>query len=131
MGLDRNAPLPLEVHRIQQLILLVSVGDRTGGLQQPVRKRRLPVIDVSDNAKVPSQKSSHAEGELYRRQTQNPGRKRRKVRSDWGLVIGERQLTTQGHRVSLSAATETDFSGVDTHWSCKRGMQRPSDSASR
>jgi hypothetical protein len=76
MSLDGNAPLPLEVHRIQQLILLVSVGDRTGGLQQPVRKRRLPVIDVSNNTKVPSQKSSHAEGELYRRQTQNPEGKR-------------------------------------------------------
>jgi hypothetical protein len=52
--------------------LLVSVGDRAGRLQQPVRKRRLPVIDVSDDTKIPSQKSSHAEGALYRRQTQNP-----------------------------------------------------------
>jgi hypothetical protein len=34
------------------------------------------VIDVSNNAKIPSQKSSHAEGALYRRRTENPEAKR-------------------------------------------------------
>src|SRR6516225_5082137 len=76
MRLDRDAALPFEIHRIQQLILLFPLGDRAGGLEQTVRKRRLAVIDVSNNSKIPSQKSSHAEGALYRRRTENPEAKR-------------------------------------------------------
>jgi hypothetical protein len=34
------------------------------------------VIDVSNNTEIPSRKSSHAEGALYRRRNENPEAKR-------------------------------------------------------
>ena len=51
-GLDGDAPLPLQVHIVQQLICHLPLGYRAAGLQQPVRQRRLAVVDVGDNGKI-------------------------------------------------------------------------------
>jgi hypothetical protein len=52
MGLDGDATFPFEIHRIEQLILLIARGDGAGAMQEPVRKRGLPVVDVGDNAEI-------------------------------------------------------------------------------
>ena len=53
LRLDRDAPLALEVHLVQVLLAHVPVGDGVRELEQPVGQRRLPVVDVGDDAEVP------------------------------------------------------------------------------
>ena len=50
--LDRDPLLPLQLHGIQQLRRHLPRLHRAGDLQQPVRQRRLAVIDVGDDAEV-------------------------------------------------------------------------------
>ena len=45
-------PLPLQIHVVQELVLHVAVGHRAGVLQEPVRQRRLAVVDVGDDAEI-------------------------------------------------------------------------------
>ena len=53
MELDRDAPLLLQVHVVQDLVELhLACRDGTGPLQQPVRDRGLPVIDVGNDAEI-------------------------------------------------------------------------------
>ena len=52
-GLDGDAPLPLQVHVVQQLALHLPLGDGAAGLQQPVRQGGLAVVDVGDDGKIP------------------------------------------------------------------------------
>jgi hypothetical protein len=59
MGLDGDAALPLEVHGIEQLILRVALRDGAGKLEQPIRERGLPVIDMGDNAEIPGKCDGH------------------------------------------------------------------------
>jgi hypothetical protein len=47
--LDRDPPLSLEIHAVEELLTHVTVGDCPGELQQPVRQRALPMIDVCDD----------------------------------------------------------------------------------
>ena len=51
-GLDRDALLALQVHRVEDLARHLPRIDRVGHLQQPVGERGLPVIDVGDDAEV-------------------------------------------------------------------------------
>ena len=51
-GLDGDAPLPLQVHVVQQLAFHLPLADRLALLQQPVRQRGLAVVDVGDDRKV-------------------------------------------------------------------------------
>ena len=51
-GLDRDALLALEVHRIEDLARHLPGIDRVGHLQQPVREGRLAVVDVGDDREV-------------------------------------------------------------------------------
>ena len=51
-GLDRDALLALEVHRIEDLARHLARVDRVGQLQQPVGEGRLAVIDVGDDREV-------------------------------------------------------------------------------
>ena len=53
MGLDRDPPLPLQIHRIEQLILLFAFIDRAGAFEQTIRQGGLAVIDMRDDAKIP------------------------------------------------------------------------------
>ncbi len=51
-GLDRDAVLALEVHRVEHLARHLPRVDRVGQLEQPVGQRRLAVIDVGDDREV-------------------------------------------------------------------------------
>ena len=51
-GLDGDALLTLEVHRIKHLVGEVSLGDRTGALKEPIGQGGLPMVDVGDDAEV-------------------------------------------------------------------------------
>src|SRR5207253_823700 len=53
--LDRDAALALEVHPVEVLRAHVAGGDRAGQLEEAVRERRFPVIDVGDDAEVADQ----------------------------------------------------------------------------
>ena len=51
-GLDRDALLALEVHRIEDLARHLARLDRVRQLEQPVGERGLAVIDVGDDREV-------------------------------------------------------------------------------
>ena len=53
LGFDGNAPLPLQFHVIQYLRLHLPVCQKTGHLNNPVRKGRLSMINVCYNTKIP------------------------------------------------------------------------------
>ena len=59
MGLDGDALLAFEIHRIEQLILLFTLGDRARRLQEAIGKRGLAVIDVGDDRKITGQLGGH------------------------------------------------------------------------
>lgn len=59
MRLDGDPLLALEIHRIEQLILLFALGDRARRLQEAVGKRGLAVIDVGDDRKITGQLGGH------------------------------------------------------------------------
>ena len=52
LGLDRNAPFPLEVHRVQNLLGHLPRLQATTELDKTVSQGRLAVIDVRDDAEV-------------------------------------------------------------------------------
>ena len=52
LGLDRDPPLALEIHRIEQLRAHVAIGDGVRELQNPVGQGRLPMVDVGDDREV-------------------------------------------------------------------------------
>ena len=51
-GLDRDAPLALQVHVVEQLLVHLALADGAGVFQQPVGQRALAVVDVGDDAEV-------------------------------------------------------------------------------
>ncbi len=52
MALDRDSPLPLQVHRIQVLLRQDPLRHRRRVLQQAVRQSRLSMVDMGDNAEI-------------------------------------------------------------------------------
>jgi len=52
LGLDRDAPLPFQVHAVQELLSHLPVADGPGELQEPIGEGRLAVIDVRDDREV-------------------------------------------------------------------------------
>lgn len=52
VALDRDSPLAFDVHRIEHLIMELTLIDTSASLYQSIRQCRLAVIDVSDNAEV-------------------------------------------------------------------------------
>ena len=50
--LDRDTPRAFQRHIVEQLVFHQSRIDSPGGLQQPVGKRALAVVDVRDDAEV-------------------------------------------------------------------------------
>src|SRR5688572_30193173 len=53
MGLDGDATLALEVHRVEDLRLHLTRLQGTGKLQKAIGERRLAMVDVRDDGKVP------------------------------------------------------------------------------
>ena len=49
LGLDRDAPFALDVHRVEVLGAHVARVDGAGQLEQPIGEGRLPVVDVGDD----------------------------------------------------------------------------------
>ena len=52
LRLDRDAPLALEVHRVEVLLAHLPRVDGAGDLEDAVRQRRLAVVDVGDDREV-------------------------------------------------------------------------------
>ena len=52
LALDGNAPFPLNVHIIKELITEFTVTDHFAGLDKPVRQGGFPMINVGDYAEV-------------------------------------------------------------------------------
>ena len=52
LGLDGDAPFPLDVHRVEVLGLHVAHVDGAGELEDAVGERRLAVVDVGDDAEI-------------------------------------------------------------------------------
>ena len=59
-GLDGDAPLPLQVHVVQQLVFHLPQGDGLGLLQDAVGQGGFSVVDVGHNAKIANFASVHA-----------------------------------------------------------------------
>ncbi len=52
VGLDGDAALALDVHRVEELLLHVALGHGAGELDQPVGERGLAVVDMGDDGEV-------------------------------------------------------------------------------
>ena len=52
LGLDRDAPLALEIHRVEVLLAHVARLNSAGDLEDAVGERRLAVVDVGDDREV-------------------------------------------------------------------------------
>lgn len=57
--LDGNAPFPFQIHRIQNLGFHVALLHGAGELDQPVRQRGFPMIDVGNDGKITDQFCIH------------------------------------------------------------------------
>ncbi len=53
MAFDGNPAFTFEVHRIQELILHLALLYRMGGFEEAIGERRLSVVDVGNDTKVP------------------------------------------------------------------------------
>ena len=63
-GLDGDAPLPLQIHVVQQLGLHLPLGDGVTQLNEPVRQRGFSVVDVGDDGKLRIKDRSVIKGNL-------------------------------------------------------------------
>ncbi len=52
LGLDRDTALPLEIHRVQDLVFHLPLGDRPGALEQTIGQGRLAMVDMGDDREV-------------------------------------------------------------------------------
>ena len=52
LALDRDAALALDVHTIEVLVAHLARFDNSGQLEHAIRERRLPMIDMGDDAEV-------------------------------------------------------------------------------
>ncbi len=52
LGLDGDPPLPLEVHGVEVLLPHEAWVDGVGQLEDAVRQRRLPVVDMADDREI-------------------------------------------------------------------------------
>ena len=52
LRLDGDAALALDVHRVEHLLLHLPVGQAPGELDQPIRERRLAVINMGDDREI-------------------------------------------------------------------------------
>ena len=52
IGLDGDAPLPLDIHGIEELSLHIPCADGSGGLHQAVGQRAFSMVDMGDDGKI-------------------------------------------------------------------------------
>ena len=60
MGLDRDAALALQVHRVENLLHHFALRQGPGVLEQAVGKRRLAVVDMRDDREISDVLGVHA-----------------------------------------------------------------------
>ena len=60
LRLDRDPALALEIHRVEDLLPHVPLGDRAGQLEDAIGQRRLAMVDVGDDAEVSDQILLHS-----------------------------------------------------------------------
>ena len=65
VGLDRDSPFALEVHRVERLLLELARGNRVRELEDAVGERRLAVVDVRYDAEVANVVQCHCLREIY------------------------------------------------------------------
>ena len=53
LGLDGDAPLPLQIHVVQHLGLHLPAGQKPGLLDDPVRQCGFPMVYMGNNTKIP------------------------------------------------------------------------------
>ena len=63
--LDRDPPLALELHRVEELLAHLPRGDGAGQLEDAVGERRLPVVDVRDDREVANAVLLHRDQRSY------------------------------------------------------------------
>jgi hypothetical protein len=54
MGFDGNPSFTLQVHVVKELVLFFSLGDGSCKIEESIGQSTFPVVDVSDNAKIPN-----------------------------------------------------------------------------
>ena len=54
IALDGNAPFTLDIHRVEHLVAELTLRNAITGLDQSIGQRRLAVINMGDNAKIPN-----------------------------------------------------------------------------
>ncbi|GIR82926.1 MAG: hypothetical protein CM15mP84_06740 [Cellvibrionales bacterium] len=52
LGFDSDATLPLQVHRIKNLLCHLSLGQPATVLDEAIRQRGFTMVDMSDNRKI-------------------------------------------------------------------------------
>ena len=58
LRLDRDPPLPFQIHRVENLLAHVAFADSSGALEQAIGQGRLAVVDVGDDREVADARSS-------------------------------------------------------------------------
>ena len=53
--LDGDSPLALEIHAVEKLVLLLSLGESARMLDQPVGERRFAVVDMGNDGEIADQ----------------------------------------------------------------------------
>ena len=59
LGLDSNAPLPFQIHLVEELVLFIPVGNRAGIFEKAVSQGRFAVVDMSNNGEVADSADFH------------------------------------------------------------------------
>ena len=49
LGLDGDAPLPLQIHGVEKLLTHLSLADGAGALEETVGEGRLAMVDMGDD----------------------------------------------------------------------------------
>ena len=52
LGLDGDAPFPLDVHGVEVLLAHLPGIDRSGDLEDAIRQGRLAMVDVADDGEI-------------------------------------------------------------------------------
>jgi hypothetical protein len=52
LGLDGDAALSLEIHRVEHLLTHLAIGESAATLDESIGERRLTVVDVGDDGKI-------------------------------------------------------------------------------
>jgi len=102
MRLDGDPAFTFKVHRVEQLLLHVPVRDGPGAIQQAVRQRRLAVVDVGNDAKIPYVCGVHGSIPIIRNRVKIPA-SRLKEREISPFQRGRGRLGCHGKKWQASA----------------------------